>query len=294
MDFISWLKTNVLLSTNFYTKIITTIFTILILWLINKIINHLIYKNSNNLQIKYKSKKLSTYFFVFIGFILVLRIWFQAIDSITTFIGIFSAGLAIALKDLIVNVAGFIFIIWRRPFEVGDRIEINKTSGDVIDIRAFQFTLLEIGNWVDADQSTGRIIHVPNGKIFSESVANYSKGFYYIWNEIPVMVTFESDWKKAKSILLTIAKKDGEHLSTEAEANVRKASKKFMIFYSNLTPTVYTNVKDSGIVLTLRYLCKPRNRRNSVEAIWESILDEFEKHDNIDLAYNTLRVYKED
>ena len=65
-------------------------------------------------------------------------------------------------------------------------------------------TLMEIGNWVDADDHTGRLIHVPNGLIFSATLANYGKGFKYIWNEMPVLVTFESDWRKAKKILVKI------------------------------------------------------------------------------------------
>src|SRR5207247_865051 len=93
------------------------------------------------------------------------------------------------------------FILWRRPFEVGDRVQIGPHAGDVIDLGLFQFTLNEIGAWVNADQSTGRIIHVPNGKVFTDPVANYNKGFRYIWNEVPVVVTFESDWRKAKQIL---------------------------------------------------------------------------------------------
>ena len=75
----------------------------------------------------------------------------------------------------------------------------------LIDLRIFQFTLMEIGNWVDADQSTGRIVHVPNGSVFVTPLANYAKGFQYIWNEIPVLVTFESDWRRAKEILEGIA-----------------------------------------------------------------------------------------
>ncbi len=81
---------------------------------------------------------------------------------------------------------------------MGDRIQVGNFAGDVIDLRIFQFTLMEIGNWVDADQSTGRVIHIPNGKVFTEMLANYSKGFHYIWNEIPFLVTFESNWKKQK------------------------------------------------------------------------------------------------
>ncbi len=136
-----------------------------------------------------------------------------------------AAGLAIALQDPIVNLAGWLFIMLRKPFDVGDRIQIGDNRGDVIDLRIFQFTLMEVGNWVDADQSTGRVIHIPNGKIFREAQANYSKGFQYIWNEVPVLVTFESDWKKAKSILLEIANRHAEHLSRAAEEKLRHAAR---------------------------------------------------------------------
>jgi small-conductance mechanosensitive channel len=144
---------------------------------------------------------------------------------------------------------------------------------------------------VDADQSTGRVIRIPNGKIFSEMLANYSKGFRYIWNEIPVLVTFESDWQKAKEILAEIAERHAAHLSEKAQRKVREASKQFMIFYEKLTPIVYTTVKDSGVLLTIRYLCHPRQRRGTEEGIWEDILAAFARHDNIDFAYPTQRFY---
>ncbi len=153
------------------------------------------------------------------------------------------------------------------------------------------FSLMEIGNWVDSDQSTGRVIHVPNGKIFNEVLANYSQGFEYIWNEIPVLVTFESDWRKAKQILSEIAQRHGTHLSGSAANKLREAAKKFMIFYSKLTPVVYTTVKDCGVMLTIRYLCEPRKRRGSEQDIWEDILDAFAAHDDIDFAYPTQRYY---
>jgi len=202
-----------------------------------------------------------------------------------------SAGIAIALKDVVANFAGWLFIISRRPFSVGDRIQIGNYAGDVIDTRVFQFTLLEIGNWVNADQSTGRIVHIPNGMVLSEVLANYSKGFQYIWNEIPVLITFESNWKKAKKILQKIADKDAEQLSKAAEKRVKEASKKFMILYSKLTPIVYTSVQDSGVLLTIRYLCEPQRRRDSEQVIWEDILKEFTRNNDIDFAYPTQRFY---
>ncbi len=62
------------------------------------------------------------------------------------------------------------------------------------------FSLMEIGNSDDADQSTDRIIHIPNGKVFTEVLANYGQGFQYVGYEIPELGTFESDWRKAKKL----------------------------------------------------------------------------------------------
>lgn len=205
--------------------------------------------------------------------------------------GLLSAGLAIAFKDLLVNFWGWLFILIRKPFVVGDRVEIGGVTGDVIDIRIFQFSVIEIGNWVDADQSTGRIIHIPNGIIFSKPQANFTAGFEYIWNEVPVLITFESNWKKAKEILTGAVNTHAVHLSEEAERQIKEAAKKFLIFYKKLTPIVYTSVKDSGVMLTMRYLCHVRKRRSSEEAIWEDVLEHFSKCTDIDFAYPTRRFY---
>jgi small-conductance mechanosensitive channel len=151
---------------------------------------------------------------------------------------------------------------------------------------------MEIGNWVQADQSTGRVIHIPNAKVFEMPLANYSRGFEFIWNEIPVLVTFESDWKKAKAILQEIANEHSAHKSVEAAQKVKEASRRFMIHYQTLTPIVYTRVEDSGVRLTVRYLSKPRNRRGTEQAIWEQVLASFAKHDDVEFAYPTQRFYQ--
>ena len=274
---------------NLLSQVILSILIILILWLINIIVTNLIDKRSENIRSKYKWKKTSTYIFVFIGFILVGRIWFEGIQSLATFLGLLSAGLAIALKDLVANFAAWMFIIWRKPFEVGNRIQIGDKAGDVIDLRPFQFTILEIGNWVKADQSTGRMIHIPNGLIFSQPLCNYDYGFKYIWNEIPVLITFESNWQKAKAILKEIADKNGLEITSEVEEEIKKAARKFLIFYNKLTPKIYTSVEDSGVLLTVRYLTDIRTRRGTTEAIWEDILKEFALNEDINLAYPTIR-----
>jgi small-conductance mechanosensitive channel len=273
------------------TKIFTSLVAVLLLWVLHLVITKMVVPRIHDIYIRYRIRKITGYVIVIIGFLVVGRVWVKGFHALATYLGIVSAGLAIALRDPLVNLAGWIFIIWRRPLEVGDRIQIGDNAGDVIDIRIFQFTLMEIGNWVDADQSTGRIIHIPNGKVFSEPLANYSKGFQYIWNEIPVLVTYESNWRKAKEILVEIGSKHAEELSASAEEKVRRAARRFMIFYTKLTPIVYTSVKASGVLLTIRYLCEPRKRRGTEQAIWEDILTEFAKRDDIDFAYTTQRYY---
>lgn len=212
-------------------KIIVSGTIVVILVFIRSLIMRIVWSRVQDVHARYVWRKSLVYIFALIGLILLVNVWFKGMADLGTYFGLVSAGLAIALKDPVINVAGWLFIIMRRPFTLGDRIEINNHAGDVIDIRVFQFTLMEIRNWVDADQSTGRVIHVPNGKVFTETLANFSKGFQFIWNEIPVLVTFESNWQKAKKLLEEIANEVAMHLSQEAERKVMEASKKFMIYY---------------------------------------------------------------
>ena len=150
---------------------------------------------------------------------------------------------------------------------------------------------MEISPWAQGEQSSGRIVHIPNGKVFTDILANYSKGFKYIWNEINVLITFESDWKNAKNILDKISKKHAASISKVAAKKFKDISKLFVVYKPNFNPQVYTKVEDSGVLLTIRYLCNPRKRRITSQYIWEDILTEFSKIDNIDFAYPTTRFY---
>ncbi len=272
-------------------KLIWSLIIVLGLAILRRIVLTIVRKRIEDVRTVYRWQKTSRYAAVGAGLVIVGALWSEILQSLGTFFGLLSAGLAIALKDIVVNFAAWIIILWRRPFEVGDRIQIGENAGDVIDQRIFQFTLLEIGNWVEADQSTGRVIHIPNGKILTDVLANYSKGFRYIWNEIGVLVTFESDWEKAKEILGRIVRDHSEHLTKKAEERIREAANRYLIFYSSLTPIVYTSVPDCGVLLTMRYLCDPRKRRTSTAAIWENILREFSVCDDIDFAYPTRRIF---
>ncbi len=289
--FSEWLTEHLGISSEIQFRIFLTAAAFIIMVIVRFISVRILLKRLENNKDRYYYTRAVNYIMNGALFMSVIIIWITEFRTFATFIGLISAALTIALKDAVVNIAGWAFILIRKPFSVGDRITIGEHKGDVIDIRLYQFTINEIGNWVDADQSTGRIIHVPNGKVFTEPQANYTQGFSHIWNEIGVLLTFESDWKKAKKILDEIVVRHAAHFSKNAEQRLIEASKKYMILYSKLTPIVYTSVKESGVKLTMRYLITPRRRRGSEQEIWEDVLEEFSDHNDIDFAYPTQRIY---
>ena len=286
-----WIELNLHIPLSLQEKLFYSLLILTAVWVIRLLILALIGRRTEDASVLYRWRKSSEYVALLLVALLLGRIWIEDLRSAATFLGLLTAGLAIALQDPITNFFGWAFIVWRHPFEVGDRIEIGEDAGDVVDIRYFQFTIMEIHKWVDADQSTGRVLHIPNRKVFNESLANYSKGFAYIWNELPLLITFERNRGKAKEILQAIAEKHAAHLSTDAKEGVRQAARRYMINYDKLTPTVYTRVEESGVRLTVRYLCDPRRRRSSENDIWEDILAAFDEQVDISFAYPTQRIF---
>ena len=272
-------------------KLLKTLIIFLIMFGIRRIVLKILWRQSDDAKTRYVWRKTLSYSTSFVAIILISFVWMNGIKPLVTYFGLLSAGLAIALKDTLVNLFGWVYIITRKPFVVGDRIEIGDKKGDVIDISLSQFLMMEIGNWVEAEQSTGRIIYVPNNWLFHKTLANYTAGFEYIWNEIPITITFESNWKKAKDILEIIIIKETENITSTASKKVKIASRKFMIYYKYLTPIVYMKTNDYGVVFTMRYLANPRHRRGSEQKIWIDILTEFAKHKDLDFAYPTQRFY---
>lgn len=272
-------------------RIVQSVVIILVLWLLNKLAVRLFSHGSvEEIRRNYHWRKTIEYILFTIGSLVIGNLWISNFEFIVTFLGLLSAGIAIALKDVFMNIAGWAFIYIRKPFDVGDRIQIGKVKGDVIDLRLFQFSMLEIGNWVDADQSTGRVIHVPNLKIFIQPQANYSMGFNYIWNEQMIYITLDSDYQKAKSLLSEILNSLLLDEIATAEADFKRARDRHMIIYNQFTPAIYTDITERGIQISMRYLCNPRKRRIIQHAITEAILKTFVKEENISLAYPTTTI----
>jgi hypothetical protein len=275
----------------FELRAIETLSVVVVLGLLRLFLLIIVRRQVQDARARYHWHKGITYATALLGVFVIGRIWFIGFRTFATFLGLVSAGLVLALKEPVSNMAGWFFILWRSPFVLGDRIQIGAHAGDVIDRRLFQFSLLEIGNWVNADQSTGRIIHVPNGRVFLDPVANYTRDFPYLWNEVSLTLTFESDWRAAKQLLLDITRRHGQRLSHEDEERVLAESQRSMIFYSTLAPTVYTRATERGVMLTARYICGARERRGTEHAIWEDVLDAFARRPDMDFAYPTQRFF---
>ncbi|KPJ63033.1 MAG: hypothetical protein AMS15_01905 [Planctomycetes bacterium DG_23] len=259
---------------------------ILLAWLLIRVINRRI----EDLTPRHRARRAVVYTLFFLVLLLLAIIWFKELEFIGVAIGIIGAGMALALQSVLISFVGWIYILLRRPYRIGDRIELGNLRGDVIDIRVLHTTLLEIGNWVDADQSTGRIVFAPNSLIFTDKTYNYTQGFPFIWCEIPVTITFESNWQKAKEIMLVQARKEGEELEPEVRALIRKMSRNYPIRYRHLMPIVYTRIAASGVQLTLRFLAQAQERRRVESALAEAILSSFDQERDIALAYPTQRI----
>lgn len=288
-----WITEQLGINADNQSKILTSFIVVAVALIVRALVLRAVHKRTDETDLVYRTGKLTTYTTTVVVLLTLSWIWFDAFSNFATYIAVVSAGLAIALADVLKNVAGWGYIVVRRPFRVGDRIEIGGTKGDVLDIRLFRFTVAEIGNWVDAEQATGRLVHIPNGNLFAEQIANYTEGFEFIWHEIPVLITFESDWHRCEEILLAIVRDVAPNIEARAGARIREAAKGYQIKIGVLTPIVYLTVKDSGILLTARFLTDVRTRRTVEQRIWRAVLEAFASEPKLDLAYPTVRTYLE-
>ncbi|MCB0448192.1 MAG: mechanosensitive ion channel, partial [Gelidibacter sp.] len=150
-------------------------------------------KNIPNVSIRYKSQK----GIEIIGYLLLIIIsityFTGTIKDFTIILGLFTAGLAFTLQELILSIAGSIYIFLVKVYKPGDRIEINGIKGDVIDVDSIYTTMMEIGQWVSSDNYSGRIVKLSNAFVFKGPVYNYSRDFPFIWDEFNLPIRYGSD-----------------------------------------------------------------------------------------------------
>jgi small-conductance mechanosensitive channel len=125
--------------------------------------------------------------------LLIFLVWLTPQGGASIVIGLLVVGIVFALQSAIRSFTGYLTIVTGNVYAIGDRIAIADVVGDVMDIGFLRTTVMEIGQWVKADQYTGRIVTISNKAIFDNPVFNYNRHWKYLWDEIMVPVTYNSD-----------------------------------------------------------------------------------------------------
>jgi small-conductance mechanosensitive channel len=272
-------------------KLVVSLVSVLVLYTFRAIVLRGVESRTENEDSIYSWRKLSWYVFVFLCLLLVGRVWYTGVSDFVTFFGFFIAGLVVVLNQPISSIAGWTYIVIRRPYIVGDRVQIGTISGDVADIRLFATILSEVDSNSSASMHTGRLVHIPNKQVLEEPVVNSSRGIGLLWNEVAVEFTFESNWQKAKQLLMDIVQQESKDVESRAKQKLRRLYREYKIKVGDLRPTVFTSVTASGVQFTARFLVELTDKRQSEERIWEQLLLALGNEHDIDFAYPTRRTF---
>ena len=276
----------------FLEKLLWTFVLAGVINLLVNVVQHALTRKLAGIEKRYKIRVRVSWVGVTVFVVAAGFIWIGNVQNFGLFLGILGAGVALSLQETLVCLAGWMLFVARRPFDIGDRIEIDGRVGDVIGVSVFQTSLLEIGNWVKAEQSTGRMLIIPNSMLLRHPIYNYTKGFPFIWDELRTIVTFESDWERAEKLMLAKAELEAEKIEKEVKRQIERMQRQYAIHYEQFGPIVYTNIAENGVELTLRYLSPVRERRTLRHRISRNILHAFLEHPRIDFAYPTMRLFR--
>jgi small-conductance mechanosensitive channel len=227
---------------------------------------------------------------IILGTIIILAIWLGAGSNFTVAMGILGAGIAFASQEVIGSFAGYVNILSGGLYRIGDRVRIGDVIGDVVDISILRTTVMEIGEWVGADQYTGRIVSIANRVVFGDPVFNYTKRWPYIWDEVMIPVTYESDWRRAVELMLEHGREYTENFQAQAESGLAKLATDFGLQETTVAPTTYVVMTDNWIELTLRYVVEARDRRRVTTLLHEELLRHIQAEPGITVASATFEI----
>jgi small-conductance mechanosensitive channel len=239
---------------------------------------------------RYYLSKASWLAYVLVIAITISIIWVENIQALLFGFGLVAAAFTISLQDVARNFAGGSTIFWNGYYRVGDRIEISSKKGDVIDIGILYTTIMETNEWVSGDQPTGRISVIPNSYILNNILNNYTKGFSFLWDEITVPITYDSDWRAARSLILDIVRNETEIVKELADEEITYLQRKYYTTRRSIEADLFIRITDNWIELTARYVVHARQRRTVKSRLSQQILEEIEASENIKVASQTFDI----
>ena len=241
------------------------------------------YNSDSDIQSIFTRRRITRYTFVFFGIFFFIPVFYDKISYLPTLLAFTGAGFIISIKDITLNFAGWFLIHGNSGFTIGDRIEIGDVKGEVINVGLMRFTLLEVNTEHGADQSSNRLVHIPNHQTISHKVFVVSQEMNFIWDEIYIFLTINSDWQKAKTICENILSESilDENFSKTFERNIRRLSKNYLVRLGKTTPIVYVTIEEGKIMLALRYLTHVHQKRQNRAKVCEKTLVRFKKEKSI-------------
>lgn len=274
IDNLTNLKNFLEVNNTYIDLLLTTLAILLAANIIKRILTRLLLIKKDN-KTEYRQKRLINFLVTTLTILLLIVIWMPYIKNILTFISFISAAMTIALREFIYNLFSGIYIRVRKPFSVEDRIEIDETRGDVININMLNFEILEVSEKDHYNgQSTGIIVTIPNSMIFTKPLKNFNKIFKYIWNEMTIKIPLEENVSEAKRVIYKIINNNEivNKIPTKMQKQIDNLSPNYRIYYNKYEPIIYTKVDGDVIELTVRYLIHPKKVRYVESTIWEQIL----------------------
>ena len=200
-------------------------------------------------------------------------------------LGIVGFAVTFALQQPLFSLIGWLYIVLKRPYQVGDRVAIEGSKGDVVEVDFLVTTLWEInGELVTSNQPSGRIITLPNSVVLSSHVKNYTREeFPYVWNELSIQVAYETDLDHAREVMRTVA---DDYLGDEMAARIGTYRERLAETPVELEvrdrPTVNIVQEQSWVELRLRYLVHPKRGQRVRNELYERVLAAFnEDHDRV-------------
>jgi small-conductance mechanosensitive channel len=268
--------------------------TLLALTIILLVLNILIVEGVSgrikDAKTKYSLRKTITILSIASAILILVVIWVEDSTALVVSYGIIGAGVAIALQDVFKNFAGGLIILTSGVYRVGDRVEIQNQMGDVIDIGIMYTTLLEIRQWVNGDQATGRLVSVPNGMVINGSTYNFTRDHRYLWDEMMIPLTYDSDWKLAKEAFLKILRSQTDGFQEGAQEDIDRIGEKYYLPSQDIEPNIYIVPTDNWIALHLRYVVPVRERRLVRDNINRELLEVIQRLDYVKVASETFDI----
>jgi small-conductance mechanosensitive channel len=271
-------------------KLLLSLVVVTVAWITYRVTQNVIKLRIKDTTHMHTLRMLVRNAFFFAGSVIVLMIWLGAGNNLTVAMGILGAGVAFASQEVIGSFAGYLNIVSGSIYRIGDRVHIGNVVGDVMDISILRTTVMEIGEWVKADQYTGRIVTVANRAVFADPVYNYTQHWGYLWDEITIPITYASDWRHAAEIMLEHGQTYTGELQADAEARLTRMIDRYPLQRTQVEPTIYMTMTDNWIEITLRYIVDARERRKIKGQLHRELLQRFEAEEHVTVASMTVEI----